>query len=63
MTFTLLRNGIPTALSCTIAYPATSCTDPDSVTATATDVLVVEITQPGSGFARFARWSATFSPS
>lgn len=63
ITFTLLKNGAATALSCTVASAATSCTDPDSVTVTATDLLVVKVTHPAGAFDRYVRWSANVLPS
>jgi hypothetical protein len=59
VTLTVMKNGTATAITCTIASGAASCTDSsDSVAFTTSDVIAVRI-QNGSGtFVRQVAWTA-----
>jgi hypothetical protein len=59
VTLTVMKNGTATAIACTIASGASSCTDSaDSVAFTTSDVLAVRI-QNGTGtFVRQVAWTA-----
>jgi hypothetical protein len=56
--FTLYVNGAATGVTCTVASPATTCTDATHTAAVGVgDTVAVSITN-GSGLLRHVRWSA-----
>jgi hypothetical protein len=62
VTVTVLKNGVATALSCTIASGNSSCSDSaHSVSLLTTDVIAVEIDNATGGFVRNVAWTAQLS--
>jgi hypothetical protein len=61
-TLTVDVNGTATALTCTIANAATSCTDSSLVTITAGDLIDLRVTPVGSPALTRLGWSATVTP-
>lgn len=61
-TITVRKNGVSTAVSCTIQDAAVSCSDEsDTVTFVADDLISISVTPSGTPTARTMRWTAKFA--
>lgn len=64
-TFTVLKNGVATALVCSVTGTNTTCNDTvDTVSVVADDLLAMQLSiQSGTPTARIARWGIRWTPS
>jgi hypothetical protein len=59
-TFTVLRNGVASGLTCTVSgSSATSCTDTDATVWSAGDTIALQSTPSGTPTSRTATWSVS----